>query len=144
MTTDQQAGSAYGIKGYPTLKFFGSNKNSPTDYNGGRTASAIIQFALDQAKTVALGRIGAAGSSSGSQQQGQQQQQQGGPESVVTLTADSFARSVYNAKAVWLVEFYAPWCGHCKVRERQPETPTRMGSCSKEAERHGITGQGEL
>lgn len=116
MTTDQQAGSAYDIKGYPTIKLFGANKNSPIDYSGGRTASAIIQYALDQAKQVALGRIGAAGSSSGSSS-GSQNSGSGsaGPETTVTLTSDNFARSVYNSKSVWLIEFYAPWCGHCKV-----------------------------
>ncbi len=27
-------GSQYGVKGFPTIKIFGSNKNSPTDYKG--------------------------------------------------------------------------------------------------------------
>jgi len=47
MTTEQEAGAAYNIQGYPTLKFFGENKNSPSDYNGGRTANDIINFALE-------------------------------------------------------------------------------------------------
>lgn len=38
MTTDQAAGSAYNIQGFPTIKFFGANKQSAQDYNGGRTA----------------------------------------------------------------------------------------------------------
>eukprot|EP00672_Neobodo_designis_P026219 CAMPEP_0174834246 /NCGR_PEP_ID=MMETSP1114-20130205/4714_1 /TAXON_ID=312471 /ORGANISM="Neobodo designis, Strain CCAP 1951/1" /LENGTH=85 /DNA_ID=CAMNT_0016068151 /DNA_START=37 /DNA_END=290 /DNA_ORIENTATION=+ len=33
---------------------------------------------------------------------------------VVTLTPDNFAKSVEKSKSVWIVEFYAPWCGHCK------------------------------
>ncbi len=32
MTTDQSVGSPYNIQGFPTIKFFGSNKNSPSDY----------------------------------------------------------------------------------------------------------------
>jgi protein disulfide-isomerase A6 len=120
MTTDQQAGSAYSIKGYPTIKFFGANKNSPLDYTGGRTASGIIQYALDQAKQVALGRIGASQSSQSSSSSSSSSGSQGsqGPETTVTLTSDNFAGKVYNSKAVWLVEFYAPWCGHCKVIPR--------------------------
>jgi protein disulfide-isomerase A6 len=118
MTTDQQAGSPYNIKGYPTIKFFGANKNSPLDFNGARTAAGVIQYALDQAKQVALGRIGASSSgSSGSSSGGSQGSgsASSGSEATVTLTSDSFARNVYNSKTVWMVEFYAPWCGHCKV-----------------------------
>jgi protein disulfide-isomerase A6 len=121
MTTDQQAGASYDIRGYPTIKLFGANKNSPVDYNGGRTASAIVQFGLDQAKQVALGRMGGAGGSSSGSQQGSGSGS-AGSEAVVTLTSDNFARNVYNSKTVWLVEFYAPWCGHCKVKSPYSET----------------------
>ena len=27
-------GGQYGVKGFPTIKIFGNNKNSPEDYNG--------------------------------------------------------------------------------------------------------------
>jgi len=33
---------------------------------------------------------------------------------VVQLTKSNFAQEVFNSDHVWLVEFYAPWCGHCK------------------------------
>ena len=33
---------------------------------------------------------------------------------VIELTADNFAKEVFGSPHVWLVEFYAPWCGHCK------------------------------
>ena len=33
---------------------------------------------------------------------------------VVELTPSNFDRLVINGDEVWIVEFYAPWCGHCK------------------------------
>jgi len=35
-------------------------------------------------------------------------------EDVVDLTDKNFASSVIGSDYVWIVEFYAPWCGHCK------------------------------
>lgn len=33
---------------------------------------------------------------------------------VVELTASNFQKSVIQDDSIWVVEFYAPWCGHCK------------------------------
>ena len=33
---------------------------------------------------------------------------------VVTLTASNWDTEVINSDKLWMVEFYAPWCGHCK------------------------------
>lgn len=32
---------------------------------------------------------------------------------VVDLTPSNFDKLVTNSDDVWIVEFYAPWCGHC-------------------------------
>jgi len=31
----------YGVQGYPTIKIFGSNKNDPSAYNGGRDSGSL-------------------------------------------------------------------------------------------------------
>jgi len=33
---------------------------------------------------------------------------------VVDLNANNFDNRVKDSEGVWIVEFYAPWCGHCK------------------------------
>jgi protein disulfide-isomerase A6 len=33
---------------------------------------------------------------------------------VVDLTPANFDRLVIQNDALWIVEFYAPWCGHCQ------------------------------
>jgi protein disulfide-isomerase A6 len=38
-------------------------------------------------------------------------------DNVVVLTQSNFESVVMNSKDIWMVEFYAPWCGHCKSLE---------------------------
>ena len=33
---------------------------------------------------------------------------------VIKLTASNWKTEVINSDKLWMVEFYAPWCGHCK------------------------------
>ena len=33
---------------------------------------------------------------------------------VVDLNPNNFDSKVKNSDGIWVVEFYAPWCGHCK------------------------------
>ena len=41
----------------------------------------------------------------------------GSDKDVVVLTESNYADLVLGSKDIWLVEFYAPWCGHCKQLE---------------------------
>lgn len=38
----------YGVNGYPTIKFFGSDKRRPLEYQGGRDSGSLTAFALSQ------------------------------------------------------------------------------------------------
>lgn len=33
---------------------------------------------------------------------------------VIELTPSNFNKLVINSDEIWIVEFFAPWCGHCK------------------------------
>lgn len=38
----------------------------------------------------------------------------GSDKDVVELTEGNFDKLVLQSEDMWLVEFFAPWCGHCK------------------------------
>lgn len=154
MTVHQSVGAPYNIQGFPTLKFFGADKKKPSDYNGERSAKAIVDGVIGEVKKAATSRLGGSSGSSGSGSQGSQggqgsqcgggaqggqgghggcghnhggqgghnhgsqggQDDHAGSADVTDLTGDNFDDLVVNAEGKgWLVMFYAPWCGHCKV-----------------------------
>lgn len=41
------------------------------------------------------------------------------------MTAANFDKMVLKSDEIWLVEFYAPWCGHCKNLETHWDTAAR-------------------
>ncbi len=38
----------------------------------------------------------------------------GNKDDVIELTDSNFEQKVIKSKDGWLVEFFAPWCGHCQ------------------------------
>ena len=61
--THKSLGQQFGVQGFPTIKVFGANKRSPTNYQGGRTADAIVEQALTQVRQIVNDRLGKRGSS---------------------------------------------------------------------------------
>lgn len=101
----QSLGSRYNVRGFPTIKIFGSNKKNPTDYQGPRTASGLINSAFQILREIVDSRIGKSKSSGSGNKSGND---------VIELTDSDFDEKVLKSEDLWLVEFYAPWCGHCK------------------------------
>ncbi|KAM7367787.1 hypothetical protein PAMP_014062 [Pampus punctatissimus] len=109
-------GSQYGVRGFPTIKIFGADKNKPEEYQGGRSSQAIVDGAMNTLRTMVKDRMsGKSGGSSYNRQSGGGGS--GSQKDVVELTDDNFDKMVLDSDDVWLVEFFAPWCGHCKNLE---------------------------
>ncbi|KAI5610948.1 protein disulfide-isomerase A6 precursor [Silurus asotus] len=110
-------GGQYGVRGFPTIKIFGGNKNKPEDYQGGRSSQAIVEGALNAARSLVKDRLSGKSGGSDYSRQSSGGSGAGDKKDVVELTDDNFDRLVLDSNDVWLVEFFAPWCGHCKNLE---------------------------
>jgi len=103
-------GSEYGVKGFPTIKIFG-HKKTPEDYQGARNAQGLVDGAMKAAKAKVDAQMSGRSTGGGGGGGGSKQ---GDPADVVELTDANFNSLVLDSDDMWLVEFYAPWCGHCK------------------------------
>ncbi|MFS7921892.1 putative protein disulfide-isomerase [Helianthus anomalus] len=101
----QSIAQEYGIKGFPTIKVFVPGK-PPVDYQGAREAKPIAEFALSQVKALLKDRL------SGKTTGGSSEKSE--PSLSVELNSRNFDELVVKSKDLWMVEFFAPWCGHCK------------------------------
>nr|XP_023648626.1 protein disulfide-isomerase A4 [Paramormyrops kingsleyae] len=129
-TKENALGSRFDVSGYPTIKIL--KNGEPVDYDGDRSEQAIVS----RVKEVA------------------QPDWKLPPEATMVLTKENFDEVVNNADII-LVEFYAPWCGHCKrlapeyenaakeLQRRTPPIPLAKVDATAESElasRFDVTG----
>jgi protein disulfide-isomerase A6 len=105
----------YGVDSYPALFVIPPGGTDPKKYSGEMNPDAIKSFI----KSLIPNYKEDAGSSGSSGSREKPQPPPKKPSSPqgdfnVKLTAQNFDSLVLNSDSVWMVEFFAPWCGHCK------------------------------
>jgi len=137
-------GGQFGVQGFPTIKVFGANKKKPEDYNGQRTAQGFVDAGLAAAKKLAQAQLSGKSSGGGGSSGSNTNAGPGEGKDVVELTDANFRKKVLNSDKGWLVEFYAPWCGHCKSlaapwADAASQLKGKMNLGALDATQHGST-----
>eukprot|EP00475_Leptophrys_vorax_P010493 TRINITY_DN17077_c0_g2_i1.p1 TRINITY_DN17077_c0_g2~~TRINITY_DN17077_c0_g2_i1.p1 ORF type:complete len:692 (-),score=192.40 TRINITY_DN17077_c0_g2_i1:54-2129(-) len=110
----------YGVDSYPAMFVVPAGQTEPQRYEGEMNPEAIKTFLKGLIPDYKEDTPKSSGGSSSSKREKPEQPppKSGGAtkgDYNVKLTAQNFDSLVLDSDAVWMVEFYAPWCGHCKA-----------------------------
>lgn len=100
-TVNEGLAKRFDVTGFPTILLF--RKGVKSEYDGPRTAQGIVDWMKERADP----------------------NWKPPPETVITLTGETFD-DVVSKETLMLVEFYAPWCGHCKALAPEYERAAKL------------------
>ncbi|CDI81302.1 thioredoxin, putative [Eimeria acervulina] len=124
---DETLMQEFGVSGFPTVMIVvgrGGSKPKTFKYEGNRDASSVLEFTVMHIGKLARARLagkidsgsGKSSSKSSSSSSSSSKPKSSGPSEVIELKDTNFEKMVMQDEDnVWFVEFYAPWCGHCKA-----------------------------
>jgi thiol-disulfide isomerase/thioredoxin len=108
-------GQEFGVKGFPTLKYFPAGSLDAQEYQGGRTAAALVEFLNKELKTdVSVPESADYDASAASTAAAKVAFAY---PSVLHLTNENIDQHI-GGSVPMLVEFYAPWCASVEKNNR--------------------------
>lgn len=131
-TVERELAKRYNVRGYPTVKWFAEGDTKrPVEHNAGMEAIDLLRLVNRKtgergvtvptvadvcAPGVPAREAGAAFTVVGAaaHHAGTRRELKSLPSAVVELTPDTFDGVVLDESKHVMVEFFAPWCGHCK------------------------------
>ncbi|XP_041987353.1 protein disulfide-isomerase A5 [Aricia agestis] len=119
-TQHQDVCANYGVKGYPTIKYFSYYDKVVQDYNGGRKEADFVSYinSLMGKATVAHDK---------------KRKETGFNDHVMLADDDDFDKIIASPKPTFVM-FYATWCGHCaKVKPTFNDLATKLAGKSVRA-----------
>ena len=106
----------FAVTSYPTIKVFEKGTKSDEKaytYNGDRRMKDLYKYGEELYNDTLKQET----ENPDQEEVDVEKTQESTVDHVVVLTSENFEKEVMESKDIWLVEFYAPWCGHCKKLE---------------------------